>query len=246
VRPGRGTIRGRAAVQANMTTRTTGLLCRVAVIVLATAAIVLAMPAGPAAAAVRAIAVDPTTGPPLTTIKVTGSGFCAAPCGPVSISVGSLYVSSGVTVASDGTFTTFIRIPGTARPGPVDVIATQTGSDGGSGEARSTFTVTINQPAPKSYPPPSTVPAPGGLPGAATPAASQNTGGAPPNSPAASTNAPPAKGNDNPAAPATRPTSGSFGPVGWSLAVLLIIGLAAAGWWGWRRRGRQDRAEVPD
>jgi hypothetical protein len=225
--------------------RTTRLLRWIVTTALATAAIVLTMPAGPATAAVRAIAVDPTTGPPLTTIKVTGSGFCPPPCGTVSISVGSLYVSSAITVASDGTFSTFIRIPGTVRPGPVDVIATQTTSDGGSGEARSTFMVTINQPAPKSYPPPSTVPAPGGLPGAATPAASQNPAGtassatSPGNGVSSPTRA------DNAAPPATRPTSGGYGPVGWSLAVLLVIGLAAAGWWGWRRR-RPDQAEAPD
>lgn len=130
-----------------------------------------AVPAA-SAATVPTIVVDPTYGPPLTTLRVTGRSFCPAPCSPVSISAGSLILEAGVAVDAGGRFTTFIRLPGTVRPGEVTISASQTTRTGSPVQASTTFTVTISVPAPKTYPPPQTIPAPGGLPprpGAATP-----------------------------------------------------------------------------
>jgi hypothetical protein len=108
---------------------------------------------------VPGLAVDPTYGPPLTTIKVTGQGFCSS-CGPVQIQIANVGVdSSDLTWNPDGTFTAFVRVPGSARPGDDPVVAKQTPVT-----ARTTFTVTTSVPAPTSYPTPSSTQPPGGLP----------------------------------------------------------------------------------
>jgi hypothetical protein len=133
--------------------------------------------AGPSAADAPGVAVDPAYGPPLTTIKVTGAHFCGSPCGPAAIVIANLTVADNIPVSPDGTFTTFVRVPGTARPGAVPVLVSQTAASGATQTARDDFTVTVSTPAPTIYPPPAT----GQVPSAGTPAA-----GIPPSSPASS------------------------------------------------------------
>src|SRR5437899_2156048 len=76
------------------------------------------------------IGVDPASGPPLTVVKVTGIGYCPAPCSAVTIKIDTLNVATGVPVDGDGSFTAFVRVPGSVRPGAVAVIASQTDGNG--------------------------------------------------------------------------------------------------------------------
>ena len=115
--------------------------------------------AAPAFAA-PGMVIDPASGPPLATIKVTGSGFCMSPCSAVTIEIGLLIVESNVPVDSAGQFTTFVQVPDTTRPPVAPVIASQTDAGGNLIQTRRSFTVTVSQPPPVVYPPPSSIPAP--------------------------------------------------------------------------------------
>src|SRR5436190_21861854 len=121
------------------------------------ALIVLAGASGTAAAAPGApgLGADPPYGPPLTTIKLTGTGFCAAPCGPIRLTIANVRVDASTpTWQPDGTFITFARVPGSARPGDIPVVASQTDAGGQEIVARARFSVTPNVPAPTLYPAP--------------------------------------------------------------------------------------------
>lgn len=117
-------------------------------------AVTLAMTA-PAVASSPSIGIDPASGPPLTTIRVSGLAYCPPPCGPVSIIIGTLTVQDAVGVDAAGTFTSYVRVPGTARAGTTAVIASQSDSHGGSLTSRTDFNVTPSHPPPTVYPPPS-------------------------------------------------------------------------------------------
>lgn len=212
--------------------------------------------AHPAAATDAAgVAVDPVYGPPLITIKVSGAQFCGPPCGPVAIAFGSLSVADGIGVNPDGSFTAFVRVPGTVRPGAVPVIASQTQANGAATSAQTDYTVTVSTPAPTSYPPvvsplsptgavppPGVPPAPGtAVPGAPTTApAAQPAGGT---GPAGSTTSP-----TSPAGIPTRLVSaaGAARPAGtgtwprWLAFVGAALAAAAAGAavFRWRHRRR--------
>ena len=119
-----------------------------------------------ASAATPGLAVNPNGGPPLTTIKITGQGFCKAgpSCGPVSITIAYVQVdSSDLTWTSGTSFTGFVRVPGSARPGADAVVAEQT-VNGNQVMARTTFNVATGIPAPTSYPTPASLQPPGGFP----------------------------------------------------------------------------------
>ena len=105
------------------------------------------------------VAIDPSYGPPLSAAKITGSGFCAASCGPVAINFAGVYVAS-IAVRADGSFSFLVQVPGSARPGTAAVIASQTAQP----SARTTFTVTISAGPPRKYPQPTSRPFPGGQP----------------------------------------------------------------------------------
>jgi hypothetical protein len=124
---------------------------------------------GSAGAPASGVAVDPAYGPPLTNVKVSGTGFCRTGCSAVSISVGSLFVASDVAVQADGTFSTIMRMPGTVRPGDVTITASQTDQSGATASARTTFSVTTGSPAPTQYPAPTTIQPPTGSPPTARP-----------------------------------------------------------------------------
>ncbi len=208
-----------------------------------------AVPAAPSYAADQpnpTVAIDPGYGPPLSTVKVSGYGFCAAPCPNVNINIAGVYVAN-TTVTAKGRFSALVQIPGSARPGSTPVIASQTNQLHG----RTTFTVTISAPAPHSYPRPSLQPLPGGRP-ATTPNRSRQ-----PSSPAASTT--PSRSHSptlsatstttpsepvGTTAPAVQPTSSNLaaagvkadsqtrqGPRGWRwvAAMVALLALVAAG-----------------
>src|SRR2546430_445004 len=136
------------------------------------AVIILAAAPGSAAAEPGApgLGVDPPYGPPLTTVKLTGTGFCPAPCGPIQLTIASVRVDTGpFTWPADHTFTVLARVPGSARPGDVPVVATQTDATGQQIAARARFSVTINVTAPVHYPPPTGTQPPRRLPGTPAP-----------------------------------------------------------------------------
>ena len=217
------------------------------------ALVALVGPLGPAAAATAAsgVAVDPGYGPPLATVKVIGSGFCPPPCGPVAIKFAGIYVTGDVAVDRNGAFSTIVQVPGSARPGQVAVVASQPGGP----VARTSFTVTINAPAPTQYPRPTSLPLPGGVPTLQrVPAQGQATGSRAPTRPAvagprtsASSDSP--QSTRSPSPVALLSTSARAAPrdhagmtsSGWLLLLLLaVVALPLAGGFFWlRRRARR-------
>ena len=100
----------------------------------------LALVASPATAAGASIALDPQSGPPTTTVTVTGQGFGASET--VQIRFGSVSVGSATTDPS-GSFSTTIQIPAQAPPGQTQVKAR--GSTSGL-TAQAPFIVRTNWP----------------------------------------------------------------------------------------------------
>ena len=214
--------------------------------------IALAGPLGPAAAATAApgVAVDPGYGPPLATVKVIGSGFCPPPCGPVAINFAGIYVTADVAVDSNGAFSTIVQVPGSARPGQVAVVASQRGGP----VARTSFTVTINAPAPTQYPRPTSLPLPGGVPSLQrVPVQGPATGSDAPTRPAVAgprtsvtSDSPQSTRSPSPGAllstsarAAPRDHAGLTGS-GWLLLLLAVVALPLAGGFFWlSRRARR-------
>lgn len=204
------------------------------------------------AAPAPGLGINPPYGPPLTTVKLTGTGFCAAPCGAVHITVASVRVdSSNLTWHPDRTFTVIVQVPGSARPGGVPVVATQTDRAGNQVSARTQFAVTINVPAPTRYPTPTSLQPPGGGPGPVVSPAQPT-----PPTPSATPSATPSREKTpRPTSAATTATSSSVAPPPTTPAadhgsrssslkgpVLALIGLGlvaaaiTAIWWRRRRR----------
>lgn len=197
-----------------------------------------------AAAPLPAITVDPGYGPPLTTVKVVGRSFCAT-CGPVALSVAALNVDTA-PVRADGSFSHLVRIPGSTRPGAVTIAASQ-----GASTARTTFTVTVFQPAPKTYSPPSTVPPPGNLPsggvtgtpvqsssppGPAPSTASATTAPSDPSSSVASQSVSIEPGPVSPVAGHRSSAHGSAAPITALIAAAALLAAGGVLWWLRRRR----------
>ncbi len=124
------------------------------------ASVLTVLLAGGPAGATPGLVVDPLSGPPGTTLKLVGGGFCPPPCSPVTISVGSLIVESGVPVDATGGFTTFVVVPDSTRPPTAPVTAAQTTAASTPVSSRQIFTVTVSRPAPVLYPRPAQVQAP--------------------------------------------------------------------------------------
>jgi hypothetical protein len=72
------------------------------------------------------VSVNPATGPSGTVVTVTGSGFCASGCTPVTILLNGLVAQSNVAVSSGGSFTATATVDSGA--GSIEVLATQTRS----------------------------------------------------------------------------------------------------------------------
>jgi hypothetical protein len=92
------------------------------------------------------VQISPQTGPPGTIIRVAGTGFCAAPCGPVRIAVGSFPVGDEVPITLDGRFGVEVRVPETAREGEVPVVASQRDANGVELVGRTVFVVMLGAP----------------------------------------------------------------------------------------------------
>jgi hypothetical protein len=197
------------------------------------------------AATAPGLGVDPPYGPPLTIIKLSGTGFCPAPCGPIQITIASVRVdSASLTWHPNRTFTAFAQVPGSARPGDVPVVATQTDNNGQQVAARTRFAVTINAPAPKHYPTPTSLQPPGGPPPPAHGSPQPTHHPAPTtlattSSPAATpTSTSPA---DHPSGASSHQSGGSSSPTGPILALTgaalaAAVGAIAVTWWYRRRR----------
>ena len=215
---------------------------RVAIRTLFAVAIALAvvLAAGAPAFAAPGMVIDPASGPPLATIKVTGSGFCVSPSSAVTIEIGLLIVESNVPVDSAGQFTTFVQVPDTTRPPVAPVIASQTDAGGNPIQTRRSFTVTVSQPPPVVYPPPSSIPAPtaspltGPSPSTASPQPTA-TSTVPASSPSASTTT---RGSPTRAVGAN--AADDSGLRDGVLIALVAAAVAAAGaiWWRIRRARR--------
>src|SRR5207302_7287943 len=106
----------------------------VAGIWLAAAAVAVFAPTGGGveAAGAPSITITPNSGPPGTTVKVVGQGFCPSPspCTAITIKVGILPVATDIPVGADGRFTTCVDIPGTVRPPTANVAASQADQNG--------------------------------------------------------------------------------------------------------------------
>jgi hypothetical protein len=204
--------------------------------------------AGPAGATpAPGLGIDPTYGPPLTIVKLTGTGFCPPPCGAVQITISFVRVdSSNLTWHRDGTFTILVQVPGSARPGSVPVVASQTDAKDQQLVARTSFQLTVNVPAPTHYPTPKALQPPGG----AGSVAGSTPRSRPVSSPAIST--PHTKPTTTPAlssagsssaatlssTAAADQRSGSGSDIG-AIAGIVAAGIAAAAagaWWYRRRR----------
>jgi len=205
-------------------------------------ALVVSSPS-PAGATEPGVGIDPTSGPPLTTIKVDGQGFCGPPCSPVSIVIGTLHVDDSVPVGSDGTFRVFVQVPGAVRSGQAPVIVSTTDADGNTISARTDFDVTPSRPAPTIYPPPASIQPPGGGPAGTQPPATRPpvTGPTPGSEPipgpttettiVGPTSRPP---KPAPASASRHTDSDNRDRVVLAVALLGALGIGAAVWW--RRR----------
>ncbi len=94
----------------------------------------------PKANALASIGVSPNYGPPLSSIKVMGEGFCTS-CGPVNVGMNGIIINYGVPVDKYGQFSVLIEIPDSERPGANTVFANQNGNNL---NATTRFEVVIN------------------------------------------------------------------------------------------------------
>ncbi len=126
---------------------------RAVALAMATAlALAVAVSPGVAYAIGPVVQISPPGGPPGTIIRVTGTGFCAAPCGPVRIQVGTSPVAGDVPITSDGRFGVEVQVPESAREGDVPVVASQRDANGVELVGRTVFVVMFGAP-PRVQPP---------------------------------------------------------------------------------------------
>jgi hypothetical protein len=206
------------------------------------------------------LAVNPTGGTPLTTIKIIGQGFCkpGPTCGPVSITIAYVEVdSSHLTWTSGGSFVGFVRVPGSARPG-ADAVVAQQAVNGNQVMARTTFNVSTGVPAPTIYTTPPSVQPPGGFPATTvtrssattTPSAttrgsnsgpSTSTGAAPTSTSTARATTTTTTAGNAVAANVPGRHAGTSNTAPW-IILALALGAAAAvgGWIAVRRRRRRE------
>lgn len=179
------------------------------------------------AASAPHLELNPSQGPPGTTVSAQGSGFCTS-CGTVEIDFVARPVQQGITVAADGTFQVTFVVPGGAQAGTDAVNAYQQGNL----VTQTSFNVTPSSPAPPptvatptAAPPPVSSPGSPATPAPGTPAAPQASetptgGGAVPGGAAS----PGPGANGGPAAPSST-AAGASGSTG---AALRVAGLAVA------------------
>jgi len=152
-------------------------------------AIAVVLVPGAAYAIGPVVQISPPSGPPGTIIKVTGSGFCPAPCEPVHIFVGPAPVGQDVPITPDGRFGAEVQVPEGLRQGETPVVAVQHDTNGEELLGRTVFVVTLAPPTRVAPPPagpsgePEPAPTPKVLPVSPTPSASRAvaaaTGGEP-------------------------------------------------------------------
>lgn len=95
------------------------------------------------------LTLEPTSGPPGSTVTARGAAFCPT-CGPVEIDFVVQPVKQGIVVGSDGSFQTTFMVPGGAQAGTNAVNVYQQGQL----VTQTSFNVT------PSAPPPTTTPTP--------------------------------------------------------------------------------------
>jgi hypothetical protein len=125
-----------------VTRRVRALATATALVLVFAVAFAIALVPGAAYAVGPVVQLSPPSGPPGTTIRVTGTGFCAEPCERVRIQVGTFLVAADVPVTDDGRFGVEVEVPTTIRPGEVPVLASQHDPNGVELVGRSAFVVT--------------------------------------------------------------------------------------------------------
>jgi hypothetical protein len=127
---------------------------RKVVMVIVTMALV-AMVGPPAAIGASAqIQITPAQPVPGERVTVHGSGFCPAPCSPVTVSVDDSVAASGVIVGTDGTFEVTVGL--TPVAGDSTISASQTETSGALREALATVHIVASDqtgPTPSAPPP---------------------------------------------------------------------------------------------
>jgi hypothetical protein len=184
------------------------------VLLASVATMVVAAPAAGSALAPR-ISIDPASGPPGSTVTVTGQDFCAADaCSSVQIQIYGVPVTTDIAVTASGTFTAQAKIPGGPSGGEIGVIAIQEIADGSESRAFAQFQVVIANPSPPITPP---GPAP------SAPSAPPETGTT--STPSATSDGP---GSTSPQA-GSQPDGGDGDGAGAWAWLAALVGLAAAG-----------------
>jgi hypothetical protein len=193
---------------------------------------IAALPAGRvsgSAADFPNITLTPSQGGVGTTVRVDGSHFCVSGC-PSQVSIFFSRIPVATAIAQDGTFHATFQVPGGQSYGPHDVEADQTTSNGVLAAHR-IFLLTISQTTPPATVsptphPPSPSPKP-------TPSASPSTQPSDQPSPE-----PSASASQSANAPIEAVVPGGQG---WlvAAAVLLLVGVAVAAGYLWRRRNRR-------
>jgi hypothetical protein len=125
--------------------------------VIATMALVAMVGMPDAIGASAQIQITPAQPVPGERVTVHGSGFCPAPCSPVTVSVDDSVAASGVLVGADGTFEATVGL--TPVAGDSTIRATQTDTSGAVREAVATVhVVASDQTGPTPSAPPTTIP----------------------------------------------------------------------------------------
>jgi len=88
------------------------------------------------------IGISPAGGPPLSTVQVSGQGFCPT-CGMITISMNSQTIGHA-DADTNGQFSTSVQVPGTVSPGQNTVTASQNGQGGNTITARDSYYVVIS------------------------------------------------------------------------------------------------------
>ncbi len=220
----------------------------------------LALSAGvvPAGAAGPSISLSPSSGPPGTSVTVSGTGFCTAGCSAVSVDVNGDPISQGVTVSSSGTFQVTVAMSGGTGSGSLPVLASQQAgaSPPQTMQALTYFALTPNLPSPGQTSPTFAPPVTTIVPPIGTPSASSTTTTVPKTTTTGPKNGAPGPAGGNGSSttePTTHSSTGSAdahdpgsSAQGWSSLSLALVALVAAavlgigGFVAYRRfRGRQ-------
>lgn len=177
------------------------------------------------------ISVVPSQPVPGQRVSVRGSGFCPAPCSPVTVTVDGSVAMGNVAVGDNGTFSVEVAL--TPVAGTSTIVASQTEGGGGSREATAIVRVVASDQTQGPPPPAATAPPTSTIPPMETESSPPATS-SPTNSPlvspsptASESESPSLSGPPGPTASSDAPMSPSGG-IGSSGVVVALLAIAAA------------------